>query len=64
MRKYRKWREIVVEQLAADWDAAFDYIQFAIEEYQVDGIPQCFCLPSERLWNLKGVLLSLAKKPA
>lgn len=36
MSKYRKWREIVTEQLAADWDAAFDYIQFAIEEYQVD----------------------------
>ena len=36
MSKYRKWREIVTEQLAADWNAALDYIQFAIEEYQVD----------------------------
>ena len=36
MRKYRKWREIVIEQLASDWAAALDYSQFAMEEYQVD----------------------------
>ena len=54
MRKYRKWRDIVIAQLAADWDAAFDYIQFAIEEYQVDGDTAVLLLALETFIKSQG----------
>ena len=44
MRKLRTWREYLIKQLAEDWDAALDYIQFAMEEYQVDGDTEVFLL--------------------
>ena len=62
MRKYRKWREIVIEQLAADWEAAIDYIQFAIEEYQVDGNTAVFLLSLRTFIESQGGVAKLAKK--
>ena len=62
MRKYRKWREIVIEQLAADWDAAFDYIQFAMEEYQVDGDTAVFLLALRTFVESQGGITELSKK--
>ena len=62
MRKYRKWREIVIEQLAADWEAAIDYIQFAIEEYQVDGDTAVFLLSLRTFIESQGGVAKLAKK--
>ena len=44
MKKYRKWRDILIEELTADWAAALDYIQFALEEYQIDGDTSVFLL--------------------
>ena len=37
MRKLRTWREYLIKQLTANRDEALDYIQFALEEYQIDG---------------------------
>lgn len=62
MRKYRKWREIVIEQLAADWNAAFDYIQFAVEEYQVDGDTPVLLLSLRTYVESQGGIAELAKK--
>ena len=62
MRKYRKWREIVIEQLAADWDAALDYIQFAMEEYQVDGDTAVFLLSLRTFIESQGGVAELSKK--
>ena len=62
MRKYRKWREIVIEQLAADWDAALDYIQFAMEEYQVDGDTAVFLLSLRTFIESQGGVAELGKK--
>ena len=62
MRKHRKWREIVIEQLAADWEAAIDYIQFAIEEYQVDGDTAVFLLSLQTFIESQGGVAKLAKK--
>ena len=64
MRKYRKWRDIVVEQLAADWDEALDYIQFAIEEYQVDGDTAVLLLSLETFIESQGGVEKVAKRTA
>lgn len=62
MRKYRKWREIVIEQLAADWNAALDYIQFAIEEYQIDRDTAVLLLSLRTFIESQGGTAELAKK--
>ena len=62
MRKYRKWREIVIEQLAADWEAALDYIQFAMEEYQIDGDTAVFLLALGTFVESQGGVTELSKK--
>lgn len=64
MRKYRKWRDIVVEQLAADWDEALDYIQFAIEEYQIDGDTAVLLLSLETFIESQGGVEKVAKRTA
>ena len=35
MRKYRKWRDILIEQLTADPTAAIGFLQAVMEDYQV-----------------------------
>ena len=35
MRKHRKWRDILIEQLAADPTAAIGFLQAVMEDYQV-----------------------------
>ena len=62
MREYRKWREIVIEQLAADWNAALDYIQFAMEEYQIDRNTTVFLLALQTFVESQGGVAELAKK--
>ena len=62
MRTYRKWRDIVIEQLAADWAAALDYIQFAMEEYQVDGDTEVFLLALYTFVESQGGVEKLAKR--
>ena len=37
MRKMGNWREYFIERLASDREAAIDYLQLTLEEYQVDG---------------------------
>lgn len=64
MRKYRKWRDIVVEQLAANWDEALDYIQFAIEEYQVDGDTDVLLLSLETFIASQGGIEEVARRTA
>ncbi len=62
MRKYRKWRDIVIEQLAANWDEALDYIQFAMEEYQVDGDTEVFLLALYTFVESQGGVGEVAKR--
>lgn len=62
MRKHRKWREIVIDQLSNDWNAAFDYIQFAIEEYQVDGDTAVLLLAFQTFVESQGGITELANK--
>ena len=64
MRKLRTWREYLIKQLAEDWDAALDYIQFAMEEYQVDGDTEVFLLALHTFVESQGGLGEVAKRTA
>ena len=64
MRKLRTWREYLIKQLAANWDEAFDYIQFAIEEYQVDGDTAVLLLSLETFIESQGGTAEIAKRTA
>ncbi len=37
MREMGNWREYQIERLAKDREAAIDYLQLTLEEYQIDG---------------------------
>ncbi len=62
MRKLRTWREYLIKQLAEDWDAALDYIQFAMEEYQVDGDTEVFLLALYTFVESQGGAAEVAKR--
>ncbi len=62
MRKHRKWREMVIEQLANDRNAALDYIQLGIEEYQDDGDIAVFLLALQTFVKSQGGITELTKK--
>ena len=64
MRKLRTWREYLIKQLAANWDEALDYIQFAIEEYQVDGDTAVLLLSIETFIESQGGIAEVAKRNA
>ena len=64
MRKYRTWREYLIKQLAANWDEALDYIQFAIEEYQVDGDTEVFLLALYTFVESQGGVAEITKRTA
>lgn len=64
MKKLRTWREYLIKQLAANWDEAFDYIQFAIEEYQVDGDTAVLLLSLETFIESQGGIAEVAKRTA
>ena len=36
MSEYQTWREYLIEKLAADHERAINYLDVALEEYQVD----------------------------
>ena len=64
MRKLRTWREYLIKQLAANWDEALDYMQFAIEEYQVDGDTAVLLLSLETFIASQGGIEEVAKRTA
>lgn len=64
MRKLRTWREYLIKQLAANWEEAFDYIQFAVEEYQIDGDTPVLLLSLETFIESQGGIEEVAKRAA
>ncbi len=57
-----KWREYLIEQLAKDRDEALGYIQFALEEYQVDGDTFVFLVALRTFVASQGGVTKLAKQ--
>ena len=39
MRQLRKWRDVLIEDLTADHDAAIVFLQAVLEDYQIYGDP-------------------------
>ena len=61
MRKYRAWRELLIEQLA-DPEEALDYLQFALEGYQEDGDTSFFLRALRTVVESQGGIAEVAKK--
>lgn len=62
MKEFRTWREVLIEQLAADWEAAIDYLQVTVEDYQVDGNTRLFTVGLQTFVESQGGIAEVAKK--
>jgi DNA-binding phage protein len=62
MKEFRTWREVLIEQLAADWEAAIDYLQVTVEDYQVDGNTRLFIVGLQTFIESQGGIAKVAKK--
>ena len=64
MRKYRKWRDILIEQLAADPPAAIDFLQAVMEDYQVFGNSAAVVSAVQAVIESQGGIAEVAKRTA
>ena len=62
MRKYRKWRDILIEQLAADPTAAIGFLQAVMEDYQVFGNPAAVVSAVQTVIESQGGVAEVAKR--
>lgn len=62
MRKYRKWRDILIEQLADDPGASIGFLQAIMEDYQVLGNPAAVMSAVRAVVESQGGIAELAKK--
>ena len=63
MRDYRTWREFLMEQLAGR-EAAIDYLQVTLEEYQIDGDISFFLQEFRTVVEAQGGVAEVAKRAA
>lgn len=64
MRKYRKWRDILIEQLAADPTAAIGFLQAVMEDYQIFGNPAAVVSAVQAVIESQGGVAEVAKRAA
>ncbi len=64
MRKYRKWRDILIEQLAADPTAAIGFLQAVMEDYQVFRNPAAVVSAVQAVIESQGGIEEIAKRIA
>lgn len=62
MRKYRKWRDILIEQLDADPTAAIEFLQAVMEDYQVFGNPAAVVSAVQAVVEAQGGVAEVAKR--
>ena len=62
MRKYRKWRDILIEQLAADPPAAIGFLQAVMEDYQVFGNSAAVVSAVQAVIESQGGITEVAKR--
>ena len=62
MREMGNWREYFIERLAADCEAALDYLQLTLEEYQVDGDLPFFLKELRTFVESQGGISELSKR--
>lgn len=62
MKELRTWREVLIEQLAANRAEAIGYLKLSIEEYQVDGDTSLLLLSLRTFLESQGGISELAEK--
>ncbi len=62
MREMGNWREYQIERLAKDREAAIDYLQLTLEEYQVDGDLPFFLKGLRTFIESQGGVTELSKR--
>ena len=62
MKELRTWREVLIEQLAANRAEAIGYLKLSIEEYQVDGDTPLLLLALRTVVESQGGVSALAQK--
>lgn len=61
MRKLRKWRDVLIEDLAADHDAAIGFLQAVLADYQIYGNPAALMNALRAVIDAQGGVSELAK---
>ena len=64
MRKHRKWRDILIEQLAADPTATIGFLQAVMEDYQVFRNPTALVSAVQAVIESQGGIEEVAKRAA
>lgn len=62
MSEYQTWREYLIEKLAADHERAIDYLDVALEEYQVDRDVHLFLVALRTIVESQNGIAALAKR--
>ena len=62
MSEYQTWREYLIEKLAADHERAIDYLDVALEEYQVDRDAHLFLVALRTVVESQDGVAALAKR--
>lgn len=62
MSEYQTWREYLIEKLANDHERAIDYLDVALEEYQVDRDVHLFLVALRTVVESQGGIAALAKR--
>jgi DNA-binding phage protein len=62
MSEYQTWREYLIEKLAADHERAIDYLDVALEEYQVDRDAHLFLVALRTVVESQDGITALAKR--
>ncbi len=62
MRQLRKWRDVLIEELTADHDAAIGFLQAVLEDYQIYGDPAALVSALRAVIDARGGISELAKQ--
>ena len=62
MNEYQTWREYLIEKLAADHKRAVDYLDVALEEYQVDRDAHLFLVALRTVIESQDGIAAIAKR--
>lgn len=62
MNEYQTWREYLIEKLAADHKRAVDYLDVALEEYQVDRDAHLFLVALHTVIESQDGIDAIAKR--
>ncbi len=62
MSEYQTWREYLIEKLAADHERAIDYLDVALEEYQIDRDARLFFVALRTVIESQAGIAEVAKQ--